>query len=60
MCDSRFDTDQVPQTDSTTAKTHYISKTMIPRLILDLFKTTVLYYEKETKPSDAHDFMAAK
>jgi len=59
MCDSRFDTDHVPQTDSTT-KTHYISKTMIIRLILALFKITVLYYEKETKPPDAHDFMAAK
>ena len=59
MCVSRFDTDQVPQTDSTTTKTHYISKTMITPLILDLFKITVLYYEKETKPSIAHDFMAA-
>ena len=60
MCDSRFDTDRVPQTDSTTTKTHYISKTTITRLKLDLFKTTVLYYEKETNPSGAHDFMAAK
>jgi hypothetical protein len=57
MCDSRFDTDQVPQSDSTTIKTHYISKTMITRLILDLFKINVLYYGKETKPSDAHDII---
>lgn len=60
MCDSRFDTDHVPQTDSTTTKKHYISKTMLTRLTLVLFKITVLYYEKEMKPSDAHDFMAAK
>ena len=57
MCNSRFDTNHVPQADSTT-KTHYISKTMTIRLILALFKITVLYNEKETKPSDAHDFMA--
>jgi len=29
-------------------------------LMLDLFKITVLYCEEETKPPDAHHFMAAK